>query len=420
MKKKTISLVVLLSLLSGILVGCGTTQKDTNNTSTNTSANLGESGTVTLTVWGEDVELFEMMVESFVQQHSGEANFDISVVEQSEADAKGAVLGNVYEAADVFAFPDDQFSGLLASGVLEAVEDQQSVISANLDGSTPPVMYNDILYARPYIADNGYFLYYNKEYLSESDVETLDGILAVCEATGTYLSMDLSNGWYFYSFFGNTGLDMGINEDGLTNHCNWNATDTDITGLDVANAIVDVLNSPGFVAQGDGDFMTGVEEGTVIAGISGTWNAVGIKEAWGDNYGAAKLPTYTCAGKQIQMASFTGYKMMGVNYYSEQKEWAAKLADWFTNEQNQTLRFQMRNQGPSNKNAAASDEVASAPAVQAFLAQSEFGKLQRVGSSYWSASVDFADALINKDYLNVPMQDLLDTMVADITQSVAN
>ena len=30
-------------------------------------------------------------------------------------------------------------------------------------------------------ADNGYFLYYNKKYLSDSDVKTLDGILKSSE-----------------------------------------------------------------------------------------------------------------------------------------------------------------------------------------------------------------------------------------------
>ena len=56
----------------------------------------------------------------------------------------------------------------------------------------------------------------------------------------------------------------------------------------------------------------------------------------------------------VQMASFTGYKMMGVNAYSKHKDWALKLADWFTNEENQMLRLEERDQGPSNKNAAAS------------------------------------------------------------------
>ena len=67
----------------------------------------------------------------------------------------------------------------------------------------------------------------------------------------------------------------------------------------------------------------------------------------GKNYGAVKLPTYTCAGKQVQMASFTGYKMVGVNAYSSNVKWAMKLAEWITNQDNQTRRFAERGQGPS-------------------------------------------------------------------------
>lgn len=69
-----------------------------------------------------------------------------------------------------------------------------------------------------------------------------------------------------------------------------------------------------------------------------------LKKIWGDDLGAAKLPTYTVAGKQVQMASFTGYKLMGVSAYSANPQWAAKLADWMTNEQNQTVRFEMNGQ----------------------------------------------------------------------------
>lgn len=73
------------------------------------------------------------------------------------------------------------------------------------------------------------------------------------------------------------------------------------------------------------------------------------------------------AGQQVQMSSFTGYKMMGVNAYSKYPEWAAKFADWLTNEENQTIRFEERNQGPSNTNAAASDAVKQVPAIQTNL-----------------------------------------------------
>ena len=58
---------------------------------------------------------------------------------------------------------------------------------------------------------------------------------------------------------------------------------------------------------------------------------------------------------------------MGVNAYSKYPEWAAKLADWLTNEENQTIRFEERNQGPSTTNAAASDAVKQVPASQTNL-----------------------------------------------------
>nr|MDE6608880.1 extracellular solute-binding protein [Lachnospiraceae bacterium] len=128
--------------------------------------------------------------------------------------------------------------------------------------------------------------------------------------------------------------------------------------------------------------------------------------------------TFTCAGQQIQMSSFTGYKMLGVNAYSEHKEWALKLADWFTNEENQTLRFVDRNQGPSNKNAAASDEVKKVPAIRAVIEQSEFGKVQRVGNNYWSPCIDFGTIMAEGNPEQMDLQEIMDNLVAGITASV--
>ncbi len=127
----------------------------------------------------------------------------------------------------------------------------------------------------------------------------------------------------------------------------------------------------------DEEFLQGVRDGTVIAGVSGVWNAVAIEEIWGEDIGAAKLPTYTCGDRQIQMASFSGCKLIGVNAYSKHYEWACKLAEWITNEQNQKLRFELREQGPSNIQAASSVEVQQSPAIAALLEQSKYSQLQK-------------------------------------------
>ena len=210
---------------------------------------------------------------------------------------------------------------------------------------------------------------------------------------------------------------MPFLEDGITNYCNWNATEGDVKGVDIAQAMLTIGAHPGFKNCLDAEFLEGVKNGSVIAGVSGVWNAVEIQQAWGKDYGAVKLPTYTCEGKQIQMSSFKGYKMLGVNYYSKQKGWALKLADYLTNEENQKLRLEVRNQGPSNKNVASSELVGSIPAIQAVIAQAEYGKLQRVGNSYWDPFMDFGEMMAAGNLKGMELQEVMDMLVAGITAS---
>ncbi|MDE6915285.1 MAG: extracellular solute-binding protein, partial [Lachnospiraceae bacterium] len=172
---------------------------------------------------------------------------------------------------------------------------------------------------------------------------------------------------------------------------------------------------PGFVSTDDAGFIEGVKNGTIIAGVNGVWNAVAVEEAWGSGFGASKLPSYECAGQQIQMASFSGYKLIGVNAYSEQKLWASKLAEWIANEENQKLRFLLRGQGPANITAASSKEVQSAPAITALLEQSEFSCIQRIGGNYWDPVIAFTAELLDGNPSGKSLQELLDAMVDGIT-----
>lgn len=424
MKKKLLAMILSVSLLPAMLSGCGNSNTD-NDTETamstleNSSGGL-ENGKVELRIWVEEANFDNLskMIESFKQKYAGQAEFDITIEAKADADTRNNVLGDIHNAADVFSMPDDQLYSLIAGGALSPVANQTEVKGANLPDAVDAASYRDTLYAYPYTADNGYFLYYNKEYFTETDVQTMDRILEIAAENEKKFSMEFNSGWYLYSFFGNTGLEFGINDDGVTNYCNWNSTEGNIKGVDVARALLDIATNPGFVAQSDGNFVTGVQSGECIAGISGVWNAVSMQEAWGNNYGACKLPTYTCKGQQIQMSSFKGYKMMGVNAYSEHLEWAHKLADWITNEQNQTLRFEERRQGPCNINAAASDEVGKVPAIAAVIEQSQYGSLQRVGNSYWAACTAFADTIAAGNPDNIPLQDLMDKLANSIAASI--
>lgn len=369
-KKKRIVLPALL--LAVLLSGC---QKDAPVSSKEEQA--PDTDTVNLTVWGaeEDEELLGQIFEGFEETYGGQAEFNITYMPQSESHCTDALLADLENGADVFAFADDQLNTLVAAGALEPVANAESVKAANLPESVLAASVNDTLYALPLTADNGYFLYYNKQYFSEEDIASFDRMLEIAAASDKKVSMEWSSGWYVYSLFGNTGLTVGLADDGITNYCTWNSTDGNIKGTDVAQAMVDMAAHPGFISTDDAGFLEGVRNGTIIAGVNGVWNAVAVEEAWGGNYGASKLPSYSCGGQQVQMASFSGYKLIGVNAYSEHYEWAAKLAEWISNEENQKLRFMVRGQGPSNINAAASAEVQNSPAIAALLDQSEFSCL---------------------------------------------
>ncbi len=227
--------------------------------------------------------------------------------------------------------------------------------------------------------------------------------------------MDMTSGWYMYSFFGNTDMEIGLNDDGISTYCNWNAKYTNITGVDVAEAMMKIGTNPAFCAVAPDGFVAGAADGKFVAGVSGICDENSIKEAWGDDYAATKLPTYTVAGQQLQMSSYAGYKLVGVNSYSPNAAWAAEFADYMTNEKNQTLRFTMRGQGPSNKNASASGDVAQSKAIQALQQQAEFSSLQRVGGTYWDVATAFGKAMIEGNPTGKELQVLLNEMVLGIT-----
>ncbi len=376
-----------------------------------------ESRTVALTVWGaqEDEELLRELFASFQKQYAGQADFEITYQAQSESGCKDALLADLEGGPDVFAFADDQLAALAAAGALAPIEDAEGLRSANLPAAVEAASVDGELYAYPLTADNGYFLYYNKAVFTEEDVQSFNRLVEVAAAAGKVVTMDWSSAWYVYAFFGNTGMQVGINDDGITNTCTWNSTEGPIRGVDVAQAMLDIAASPGFSNRVDTDFLAGVQDGSVAAGVSGVWNAVAVEEAWGKNTGAAKLPTFACAGEEIQMASFSGCKLIGVNAYSPETEWAARLAQWITNENGQARRFAVRGQGPANLRAANSSEVQGSPAIAALLAQSEFSQLQRVGGKFWDPVTEFAGNMALGNPGGVPLQEQLDQMVEGVT-----
>ncbi|MDD7641027.1 MAG: extracellular solute-binding protein [bacterium] len=376
-----------------------------------------ESGDITLRVWAgeEDKELIAVIADNFAKEHASEANITIEWEPMVEGECRSNLLGDVLNAPDVYTTTDGDIRTIAAGGAASEVMKPDEIKENNLASAVEAMTINNKIYGYPLTADNGYFLYYNKAYFSEEDVQDLDTILNIAAKNNKLFAMDWSSGWYLYSFFGQTGLKVGLNDDGVTNFCEWNNAKREIKGTDIAEALLKIAANPGF--KSTPDWIKGIQSGDVIACVSGVWDESAIKAAWGSNYGAAKLPCYTVAGKKVQMACYFGYKMIGVNPYSEHIEWAHKFADYIANEENQVLRFQMRGQGPANLKAAETPEIQDAAAIQAVLEQSQYSELQRLGSNFWAASTTLGNTLAAGNPEHVDLQQLMDTAVEGITSS---
>ena len=409
---------------AGILTACGggaasSAASQSAAAAPSEASSAAESwGDVKLTMWGaeEDQTMLREMADAFIAENADKGNITIDIGVQSESSAKDTVLADPEAAADVFAFADDQLNELVAAGALqEVLLNPDDVKSRNLAGSVNAATMNDKLYAYPMTADNGYFLYYDKSVLSEEDVQSMDTLLAKADASGKKFMMSLNDAWYIYSFYAGAGLKATLADDGINTVCNWN----EAPGADVTQAILDISTQPAFKSGADADIVAGIKDGSCCAAISGTWNAGTAEETWGENYAATKLPTYTLNGEQVQMASFSGYKLVGVNPHSSNVGVAMLLADYITNEDNQAKRFNDRKLGPSNIKVNESEAVQNAPAIAALAAQSDYATLQRVGANYWSSAQSLGEILASGDTQGKTTQQLVDDAVAGITAPVA-
>ncbi len=373
----------------------------------------GNDDTVTLKVWGsgEDQAMLGEMIEAFKKANADDGKiYDITLGVVGEDEAKKRVLEDPAAAGDLFAFSDDQLNDLHKAGALYEITRHKDVITTeNSEGSVKAASVGDALYAYPITADNGYFLYYDSRVLTADDVKTLDGLLAAAARADKRVYMDVSNGWYNVAFFLGAGCHLGLDSNGQQT-CDFNNE----KGVQAGEAIKAFCAHPSFVTGNDA-VLTGGIGTTICAGVSGTWNAEAIKEKLGSGYAAVKLPTFTLGNEQVQMASFAGYKLMGVNSATKHPVEAMKLAEFLTNEENQIKRFETRAMGPSNLKAAASNAVKSNVALAALAQQNVHGVTQRdVLSSTWDPLEAFGTAMESKNYSRT-VKELLNVMVQQIT-----
>ena len=411
--KRFITCILCVTALLTALAGCGKNNGGGSDTSDPADVTKKE---VTLRVWGaqDDQAMIREMCEAFAAANpDNRYTFAYGVV--GEGEAKKMFLDDPDAAADVFHFANDQLADLVAAGALAQIGGsyRDTVEKENGEGSVEASMVNGKLYAFPATADNGYFLYYNKEFFPEAP-DTLDDILAVCTPERKF-AMKLSDGWYNASFFLTAGCDFSEEKT-----IDWNS-DAGLAAARAMNALAKDARYVNFGADYDPSVVSGFGDGSVIAAVSGTWNAEKIANEIGeDKLGAAKLPKIRIDGTETQMRGFAGYKLVGVNASSRQPGEAVKLAAWLTNEENQMKRFTERAMGPSNKKAAASEAVQKNIALAALSEQLQYSASQsNVPASFWVAAEGFGTDLVSGSVADDALAGMLDTLVKTVNNPVA-
>ena len=357
-----------------------------------TASAEGFSGEVKVWVADAMVDLTKAKIEEFKAAHPEYAGMTAMVEPVGEGDAATNMITDVEGGADIFGFAQDQLARLVAAGALvELSEENAAIVTQENDGgSISAVTLGGLMYAYPMTSDNGYFLYYDKSVIT--DPSTLEGVLDQANAAGKKFYMEINSGWYQTAFFFGTGAMVTYDVDDAGNLVKANINYASPEGLAALKGMIATGRHPAFV---NGSSASNASDYAAI--VDGVWDSATVQAAFGDNFAAAKLPTFTVDGTSYQLSGFGGFKMLGVKPQIDEAKLAAcdALALYLTGEEVQAARFEQSGWGPSNLKAQQLDAVKADPALSALAAQLAFAVPQgQYPGDYWSTATGLGDDVI--------------------------
>ena len=407
--KKIIALLLVLAMALS-LVACGGGEKapetQAPQAGNETPATDAAPEAITLKVWAPQEDQVDenswliQMQKAFEEAHPEYViTWDNGVC--PEGDALTMVTADPAAAADVYMYANDQLGSLIQAGAVAKLggsylEQVQTDVSATYVNTVTAT--DGGVYGFP-VAPNTWFMYYDKSVLTEEDVKTLEGVMAKGK-----VAFEVKNSWYLPAFFfaaggslfGETGSDAaaGIQFGGEA-------------GYAATNAILDLMENPNFVVDGDGYGNAGVKnpDDDVVAYFSGSWDYAGLYEALGENLGAVAAPTVTINGEAKQLKAYAGSKAIGVNPNAKNMKAAMQFAAFLASADSQLLRFQLRNITPAVTALAENAEVAasivataeSATMAYASVAQPTIAEMNPVWGPVGTFGTNIADGMVTRD-----------------------
>ena len=372
---------------------------------------IDDAGTYDIKVWVDDkiVDLTRTQIQSFVSESMGKYDIRATVEPQSEGTAASSMLQDVQSGADIFCFAQDQLARLKVAGAVSKLTGSFAsfIQKNNSEDSVAAASIGKNVYAFPTTSDNGYFLYYDKAIISDSDAKDMTKILEKCKASGKKLNFEgKSNGFYTASYFLATGCHSKWTLDEETGKfTEYDDTFASENGVIAAKGLKE-LDDTSIVAA---NALASKLGDTAAAVISGIWEYEVAKNRLGDNLGCAELPSFSVDGKSYHLGSFDGYKLLGVKPQVDAKKASVcrKLAKYLTGEACQTQRFKKVAWGPTNVVSSEKDDVKAHPGLAALAAQHSYATQQGQCPGAWFVSLAAAAKEVKKDSSDARIREIL-------------
>lgn len=428
MKKRWNLIFVCLLLVIGI-TGCGNKGKEeqkepgTTGESQTEEENLVEMDSIKLTIWSpaedQNQEMggwLTSMCDRFNDEHS-EWNIEFTYGVCAEGEAASLLSQDVEAGADLYLYANDNLPALLSVGAVSRLGGQTlSYVEENMDEDmVASVTYNEAVYGIPYTS-NTWFMYYNKNILSEEDVESLESMLKK-----TKVAFPLTNSWYLPSFY----LANGCTLYGDGTEENKGVDFGGRKGAQVTEYLVDLVKNPHFVNDESGAGIAGMTMGSIGAMFSGSWDYQNVCDAIGEeNVGIAPLPTITIGGEEKQLLAFAGSKAIGINPNCEYPEVAVALALYLGSNEAQKVHYDLRGIVPTNEDVAELEEVANNPIVKGQMdALEESSVIQPLVSGmslFWTPMENMGRAIlsgeVNKENSKALTEQMNDAMNREVVE----
>ena len=426
--KKVLAIVLVLCMVIG-LAACGgggnTPANNTpaNNTPANNTPASEIAGTYKVLVWcpAEAKALTTKQIEDFNKSNTLGIVIEATINEMSESEAGTQVLNDVSAAPDLYFFAQDQLARLVQGAGIAKLGEAASkkVKDENDKAAVAAASTGDQLYAYPLTSDNGYFMYYDKSVIKEEDLGSLEKLIEACRAAGKRFSMETdTSAWYIASFFFGTGCVSEWTTDKDGEFTDVKDTFNSPEGLIAAKGLYKLQSAKDVHVSSSqvSDFSANPASAIVV---SGTWAYNDVKKILGDNMGAAELPSFNVDGKDYHMGSFNGCKLLGVKPQTDVKKGAAlnQLAQFLTDYDHQTERFNELGWGPANLKAQQTDAVKNNAAQVAINAQNQYATVQgQIHGSWWDIAKVIGTDVGNSGGTDEGLQKALDNYKAAIDE----